>query len=95
MIDLETYCRNIIEEMQLAFRKKRKLNFSGTNRRIEALIDTKLMRRAMTNLLTNALKYSPEDTPVDMVLAFEDCKAIIKVRDRGIWYSGSGFTAHV
>lgn len=84
VIDLETYCRNIIEEMQLAFRKKRKLSFSGTNRRIEALIDTKLMRRAMTNLLTNALKYSPEDTPVDMELAFEDCKAIIKVRDRGI-----------
>jgi PAS domain S-box-containing protein len=84
IIDLETYCRDIIEELQLAYRMKRTLNFSGTDRRIEVSIDTKLMRRALTNLLTNALKYSPEDTPVNMDLSSADCQAIIKISDKGI-----------
>jgi PAS domain S-box-containing protein len=84
IIDLETYCRDIIEELQLAYRMKRNLNFSGTDRRIEALIDMKLMRRALTNLLTNAIKYSPEGKPVNMELAYADCQAIIKISDQGI-----------
>ncbi|MBA3870978.1 MAG: PAS domain-containing sensor histidine kinase [Anaerolineae bacterium] len=84
IIDLETYCRDIIEELQLAYRMKRTLNFNGTDRRIEALIDVKMMRRALTNLLTNAIKYSPEGAPVNMELAYADCQAIIKISDHGI-----------
>ena len=84
IIDLETYCRDIIEELQLAYRMKRTLNFNGTDRRIEALIDVKLMRRALTNLLTNAIKYSPEGSPVNMELMYADCQAIIKISDHGI-----------
>ncbi len=84
IIDLETYCRDIIEELQLAYRMKRTLTFSGTDRRIEALIDVSLMRRALTNLLTNAVKYSPDGAPVHMELAYADCQAIIKVIDHGI-----------
>jgi signal transduction histidine kinase len=34
--------------------------------------------------LTNALKYSPEDTPVHMELTSADCQAIIKISDKGI-----------
>lgn len=84
IVDLETYCRDIIEELQLAYRKKRTLTFKGTDRRIEAHIDVKLMRRALTNLLTNAIKYSPDGKPVKMELSYADCTAIIKVRDQGI-----------
>ncbi|MBI1279557.1 MAG: PAS domain S-box protein [Anaerolineaceae bacterium] len=84
IIDLETYCRDIIEELQLAYRMKRRLNFSGTDRRIEALIDVKVMRRALMNLLTNAIKYSPEGKPVNMELTYADCQAILKVKDQGI-----------
>lgn len=84
IIDLETYCRDIIEELQLAYRMKRTLNFSGTDRRIEALIDIKVMRRALMNLLTNAIKYSPDGKPVNMELAYADCQAIIKISDQGI-----------
>lgn len=84
IIDLETYCRDIIEELQLAYRMKRSLNFSGTDRRIEANIDIKMMRRALMNLLTNAIKYSPEGAPVNMELTYADCEAIIKISDQGI-----------
>ncbi|MCC6896148.1 MAG: PAS domain S-box protein [Anaerolineae bacterium] len=84
IIDLETYCRDIIEELQLAYRMTRTIRFKGTRRRIEVFIDIKLMRRALTNLLTNAIKYSPESKPVTMELSYANCEAIIKVRDQGI-----------
>lgn len=84
VLDLETYCRDIIEEMQLAYRMQRSITFAGPGRRIEARIDRKLLRRAITNLLTNAIKYSPEGEPVDVELTLTDGEAVIRVSDRGI-----------
>ncbi len=84
LVDLETYCRDILEELQLAYRMQRVLNFVGTNQRIETSIDRKLMRRAITNLLSNALKYSPADKPVTLELTHSGHEAIIRVIDEGI-----------
>lgn len=83
-IDLETYCRDIIEELQLAYRMQRPINFIGTERRIEADIDIKTMRRAITNLLNNAIKYSPQGQPVTLELNCSEQQAVIKVRDEGM-----------
>ncbi|MBZ0290008.1 MAG: PAS domain-containing sensor histidine kinase [Anaerolineae bacterium] len=83
-IDLETYCRDVIEEISLAHLMQRRIEFSGTNRRIEADVDPKLLRRALTNLLTNAIKYSPDDKPINVSLEVVDGEAIIRVSDQGI-----------
>jgi two-component system, LuxR family, sensor kinase FixL len=83
-IDVETYCRDIIEELQLAYRMQRIINFIGTERRVEADIDTKLMRRAITNLLNNAIKYSPQGQPVTLELTCGDKQIVIKIVDEGI-----------
>jgi signal transduction histidine kinase len=64
---------------------KRGIEFSGVNRRVEARVDTKLLRRALTNLLTNAIKYSPEDKAIQVTLTLTDqCEAVIRVSDHGI-----------
>jgi signal transduction histidine kinase len=60
------------------------IEFSGTGRRVEADVDVKLLRRAITNLLTNAIKYSPEGAPINVELACEGDTAIIRVSDQGI-----------
>ncbi len=82
VVDLETYCRDILEAVQATRRKG--LSFVGTERRIEARLDTKLMRRAITNLLTNAIKYSPENSPVTLELTYGDSRATIRVIDNGM-----------
>jgi signal transduction histidine kinase len=51
---------------------------------VEADVDVKLLRRAITNLLTNAIKYSPEGAPINVELACEGDTAIIRVSDQGI-----------
>ncbi|HEX2908806.1 MAG TPA: HAMP domain-containing sensor histidine kinase [Phototrophicaceae bacterium] len=84
IIDLETYCRDIIEEIQLAYRMECCIEFNGVNRRLEAPIDTKLLRRALTNLLTNAIKYSPEGSPIEISLTCDQAEGVIRVRDYGI-----------
>ncbi len=40
----------------------------------------------VTNLLSNAAKYSPPDTPIDVELGCADGKAVVIVRDRGIGF---------
>ena len=82
--DLETYLRDIIEELEWVHHKTHRLVFSGTERRVEAQFDRKLLRRAITNLLSNAIKYSPEGGSVFVDLSVQGNIATIKVRDQGI-----------
>lgn len=83
-IDLETYCRDVIEEISLAYQLRDRIEFSGTDTRVEADVDTKLLRRALTNLLTNAIKYSPEDKPIKVGFTVREQEAVIRVSDQGI-----------
>lgn len=83
-VDLETYCRDILETIQATHRQRKGLSFVGVERRIEARIDRKLMQRAITNLLTNAIKYSPENSPIRLEVTCADAQATIKVIDKGM-----------
>lgn len=84
IVDLETYCRDILEGLQMVYRSQRHLIFNGTDRRVEVRMDRKLMRRAVTNLLTNAIKYSPDNKPVMLEVTCGDGTAVIRVKDQGI-----------
>jgi PAS domain S-box-containing protein len=46
--------------------------------------DQERLERAVVNLITNALKYSPEDKPVEIHLSFDEDQIIISVKDYGI-----------
>jgi PAS domain S-box-containing protein len=47
------------------------------------LCDTHSNRQILTNLLTNALKFSPDDTPIDVELTRHATMVRVAVRDRG------------
>lgn len=82
--DLETYLRDILEEVARTHSKTHRLVFSGLNRRVEARIDRKLLRHAFVNLLANAVKYSPDGGEVRLCLTLEQDTALIQVSDQGI-----------
>jgi signal transduction histidine kinase len=63
---------------------QRRIDFSGTNRRVEADVDPKLLRRALNNLLNNAIKYSPDDKPITVSLEVVEGEAVIRISDQGI-----------
>ena len=45
--------------------------------------DQELLRRAVENVIRNAIRYSPKDETVEVTLARNDGRAIVAVRDRG------------
>ncbi|MCW5981374.1 MAG: HAMP domain-containing protein [Bryobacteraceae bacterium] len=45
--------------------------------------DRELLRRAVENVVRNAIRHAPEGTPVDVTLAPGPAAAVISVRDRG------------
>ncbi|MBP0017035.1 MAG: CBS domain-containing protein [Cyanobacteria bacterium SBLK] len=53
-----------------------------SNRTIQA--DAKLLHQIFSNLLSNALKYSPDDRPVECCLTYHAATVVFVVRDRGI-----------
>lgn len=70
--------RAIAKEKQIIFLGKKSLQVSGDKFRIQQVI---------TNLITNAIKYSPPKTDIIVQLKAEADKAIVSVKDAGIGIS--------
>lgn len=83
-LDLETYLRDILETLSFTHHRTHRLVFTGLGRRVEARADRKLLRRALVNLLTNAIKYSPAGGEVRLSLALDGDDAVIRISDQGI-----------
>jgi PAS domain S-box-containing protein len=82
-IRLEGFCLDIIAEMQ-SIAPHKLLHFMNDSPCAEADLDPKFMRQAVTNLVSNAIKYSPEGSSIEFRLACQDGYAMIEVQDQGI-----------
>lgn len=82
LLDLERFCQQVIEEMQLGI--KQPIRFKGTEQETKAFLDKNLLRSLLTNLLSNAAKYSSPDSPIEVTLSCDAATAILKIRDCGV-----------
>jgi PAS domain S-box-containing protein len=81
--DLELFCRDLVREIQLTNRQQRiSLDFKQKLDLIR--VDRKLLRQILTNLLSNALKYSDLEESVELQISTGGKDAIFCIRDRGI-----------
>jgi len=83
-IDLNALCAVIIDELRSQRSDIDRLVYSCDESLHAVYMDKKLMRQIITNLLSNAFKYSPEGGPVHMTLAQEDEQLVLTVQDSGI-----------
>jgi len=83
-IDIAAFCGRLAEEMRLTAGDRHTLEFSYEGARGPVLADEKLLRHALTNLLSNAFKYSPEGGAVEFRVRVGAGEASFDVRDRGI-----------
>ncbi len=81
-LDLENFCRDIVDEMNAA--SPHQIIYSCADACSDILADKKLLRQIVTNLLSNALKYSPESSPVYLNLLCHSGQAKLEVKDAGI-----------
>jgi PAS domain S-box-containing protein len=86
-LDLEKFCRQLVEEMQLSAGTQHTLTFVCQGQCTDACLDEKLLRSMLANLLSNAIKYSPKGGQVYFSLTFESDCLRFQIRDRGVGIS--------
>ncbi|MBD1890821.1 PAS domain S-box protein [Coleofasciculus sp. FACHB-SPT9] len=83
-IELETFCQDLVAEMQLTAGDRHSLIFSSQGECLAACIDEKLLRHILSNLLSNAIKYTPGGGIIKCELSCHNGEAIFQIKDRGI-----------
>jgi len=60
-----------------------KIHFQTKGNCTSTCVDVELVTTILNNLLTNALKYSPDDSPVSLILERQKEQVILEVIDTG------------
>ncbi|MEC4805150.1 MAG: HAMP domain-containing sensor histidine kinase [Jaaginema sp. PMC 1079.18] len=83
LFDLRIFCLQISQEIRMSIgdRAAIELDYTGEN---QVNLDPQLLQHILSNLLSNALKYSPENTPVQFAVESQTSQVIFTLRDRGI-----------
>ncbi|WP_413172257.1 ATP-binding protein [Anabaena azotica] len=88
-LNIIPFCRQLKEEIETTS-SNHKIDFSGnldgqiadTSGIVQ--IDKKLLQQVLTNILTNAIKYSPDHNLINFSLTIENEKLIFTISDSGI-----------
>ena len=79
--DLVEVCRQVVEEQRAA--TTRPIVLEMPEAPIELEMDPDRIGQVLTNLLSNALKYSPSEEPVALSVQVDDGEAMLRVVDHG------------
>ncbi len=86
MLNIQTYISDIISEMEFLAVNNQVIQYNHTGESIGNL-DKKLLKNILFNLISNAIKFSPEGGIIDVNSSIEDSKFKISVQDHGIGIS--------
>ncbi len=81
--DLKEFCQQLIKELKLSH-QDRVINLIVPEDCLEVNGDEKLLWHIITNLLSNALKYSASDKPVNLEVTRQGNIVVLEVQDQGI-----------
>ena len=81
--DLKEFCQQLIKKLKLSH-QDRVINLIVPEDSLEVNADEKLLGHIITNLLSNALKYSASDKPVNLELTRQENIVVLEVQDQGI-----------
>ncbi len=79
--DLVAICRDVVEEQRLV--SGRGIELAIPPLPVLLLADYRRLGQAVTNLVMNAVKYSPEEAPVWVIVDMQEREALIRVSDSG------------
>ncbi len=82
-LDLNQFCADLADEIQ-TLTEKHQITFASYSDRTLGQMDEKLLRHIFSNLLVNAVKYSPQGGEIKFELICAQDTAIFRVQDSGI-----------
>lgn len=74
----------IAEEMQLICKKNQHIVYQHTGESSNFYVDPNLLKNSIINLVSNAIKYSGEDTFIEFSTEIDEDSLIVTVKDNGI-----------
>ncbi|GAL95715.1 MAG: hybrid sensor histidine kinase/response regulator [Microcystis wesenbergii TW10] len=84
LVDLLDYCQKLVESFTVKPEPQLAIIFQIEGSLERGLWDINLIKHILTNLLGNALKYSPQGNPVEFKIIVESEQVVFKIVDRGI-----------
>jgi signal transduction histidine kinase len=84
-VDIAELCNNVLNEIKVFDNKNH--TFTCNHDTAENLVietDERHLRQIISNLMTNAVKYSPEGTTIETIISADPKHAILIIRDQGI-----------
>jgi signal transduction histidine kinase len=83
-VDMEKLCRSLCDELRSATAGACPINFQANGPFADAVSDEGVLRHILTNLLSNACKYSEPGSPVDFSAERRGDNIVFTIRDHGI-----------
>jgi len=77
-------CKSLLSEFEPSTSPQHRLVYTGPADNKFLMLDKNLLRLVLWHLLNNALKYSPEDLPVELDLTIQPEAIVFSVKDQGI-----------
>jgi signal transduction histidine kinase len=82
LVNLKGFCQQTVDEMQIGLSQS--IQFNSMALETKAFLDKKLLRSLLSNLLSNAAKYSPADASIQFTLFCDSNTAVFQICDCGI-----------
>ncbi|BDI19000.1 hypothetical protein ANSO36C_48020 [Nostoc cf. commune SO-36] len=84
LLNLENFCSELIDILQLNAGSQHNIIFTFQGESTQAQMDEDLLNCILTNLISNAIKYSPQNHTIWFDLICKDRLATFQVRDQGM-----------
>ena len=86
LVDLAQLCRSVVADLEVAHKNQHIVEFAvsdeyGTR---DLLLDSKLVRYILINLLTNAFKYSRQGSTIQLHLICHPESVVLRIQNQGI-----------
>ena len=82
--DLCEFCQTIMARFTLMTAETHRFIFQSTSKHLQIVADPKLLDQILSNLLSNAMKYSPPGSTILCQLRAHERQAILSVKDEGL-----------
>jgi len=80
---LDDFISEIIQELQAVAKKGQVIHYNHKGY-CEVILDGKILKNILFNLISNAIKFSPEGSPIEVYSVVNDAQIELIIRDHGI-----------
>lgn len=80
---LQPFLEEIVQEMQALCKQRQEIRYSSSGKD-KVLLDKKLLKNILFNLISNAIKFSPENKTIEIGAGLKKNEVCISVKDQGI-----------